>query len=309
VRSSVKNAPAAKTWRAFFVLAAVLVAAQAGRAQSKGYSPSPEYLQLGKPDQEEGRHIIAEFRQMGLAAGDFYLEFDLRVLPRRGPERVQHGQMWGSRNDQGAITRVVVKDEAGAERRLLVQNGPAPAIWSWQPGAAGTRRLGLAEQFLPVAQTDLTPFDLQMPFLFWNDFTFEGVARLRGRPAHRFLFLPPADVKAAHPALTGVRVSLDTQFHALVEIELIGEGGHPLKTVSLLELKKIQEQWIELKKVPEQWIMKTIDLRDEATRNKTRFAFTGAALGLTFAPALFEPAALADDVQPPATGRIVRFGE
>jgi hypothetical protein len=179
-----------------------------------------------------------------------------------------------------------------------VQNGPQPAIWSWQAGAAGTRRLGLAEQFAPLAQTDLTPFDLQMPFLFWSDFTFEGVARLRGRPAHRFLFLPPAEVAAANPALTGVRVSLDSQFHALVETELIGEGGRVLKSVSLLELKKTQEQWI----------MKTIDLRDEATRNKTRFTFTGAALGLSLAPALFEPGALADNVQPPAAERVVRFG-
>ena len=299
MRFSVKSSPAAKTWRAFFILAVVLAAALDGRAQGKGYSPPPQYLQLGKPDQEEGRHIIAEFRQMGLAAGDFFWEFDLHILPRRGPERVQHGQMWGTRNDQGALTRVVLKDEAGVERRLLVQNGPQPAIWSWQPGAAGAQRLGLAEQFLPLAQTDLTPFDLQMPFLFWNDFTFEGVARLRGRPAHRFLFLPPPAVAAAYPALTGVRVSLDTQFHAPVETELIGEGGRVLKTVSLLELKKTQDQWI----------VKTIDFRDEATRNKTRFAVTGAAMGLTFAPGLFEPATLADDVQPPAAGRIVRFGE
>ncbi len=299
MRFFVKSTPAAKTWRAFCVLAACLVAALDGRAQGKGYQPPPEYLQLGKPDQEEGRRIIADFRKMGLAAGDFYLEFDLHVMPRRGPERVQHGQLWGSRNDQGAVSRVVLKDETGGERRLLVQNGPQPAIWSWQTGAAAPQQLGLAEQFSPLDQTDLTPFDLQMPFLFWNDFTFEGVARLRGRPAHRFLFLPPADVKAAHPALTGVRVSLDTQFHAPVETELLGEGGHPTKTVSLLELKKVQEQWM----------VKTIDFRDEATRNKTRFAVTGAALGLTFSPALFEPGALADDVQAPGAERIVRFGQ
>ena len=297
------------TWRAFFVLAAVLAASLDGRAQGKGYRPPPEYLQLGKPDQEEGHRIIADFRRMGLAVGDFYLEFDLRVLPRRGPERVQHGQMWGSRNDQGAVSRVVLKDETGGERRLLVQNGPQPAIWSWQTGAAAAQRLGLAEQFLPLAQTDLTPFDLQMPFLFWSDFTFEGVARLRGRPAHRFLFLPPPEVAAAQPALTGVRVSLDTQFHAPVETELIGEGGRVLKTVSLLELKKVPEQLIEQQKIPEQWMVKTIDFRDEATRNKTRFSVTGAALGLDFTPALFDPAALADDVQPPAAERIVRFGQ
>jgi hypothetical protein len=285
-------APAPTTWRAFFFGALALVAALDAPAQGRRYRPQPDYVQLGAPDQEEGKRVLAESRRLGIA-GDYYLEFQLRVMPRRGAERLERGQLWGTRNDQGALLRVVLKDDAGHERRLLVQNGPQPAIWSWQPGAAAPQKLGIADQFAPLAQTDLTPFDLQMPYLYWNDFTFEGVAKVRGRPAHRFLFFPPPDVAAAFPALTGVRISLDTQYRALVDTELIGEGGKPLKAISLVDLKKIQEQWI----------VKTIDLRDEKTRNKTRFTVDAAALGLNFSGALFEPAALTDDVKPPALER------
>ena len=69
-----------------------------------------------------------------------------------------------------------------------------------------------------------------MSFLYWTDFVYEGVARVRGRPAHSFLLYPPADVAAARPELTGVRVLLDTQFQQLVQAEQLGAKGASVKT-------------------------------------------------------------------------------
>jgi hypothetical protein len=154
--------------------------------------------------------------------------------------------------------------------------------------------LGPDALFDPLAGTDLTAFDLQMPFLYWNDFVFEGLARVRGRPAHVFLMYPPAEVSARRPELTGVRVYLDTQFNALVQAEQIGVENRSLKSITILDLKKVDEQWIP----------KSIDVRDELTRNKTRFAVTGAALGLDLLPTLFESEFLANAIQPPPAGRI-----
>jgi hypothetical protein len=62
-----------------------------------------------------------------------------------------------------------------------------------------------------------------------------------------------------------------------------------------------------LKKVGEFWIPKTFDVRDEVTREKTRFDVTAAALGLDFSRSLFEPAQLDDDIRPPAA-KVVRMG-
>jgi hypothetical protein len=260
-------------------------------AQSR-YRPPPSYLQLSQPDQAQGRQILEQFRQEGIR-GDYYLEFELRVMPRRGDERVLHGALWGSRNAAGPISRVSIQPPAAgaAELRLLVQGGPAPALWRWtgESGAAAAR-LGVAELFTPVAGTGLTPFDLQMPFLYWPDFVYEGLVRVAGRPAHQFLLYPPPDMAASHPELTGVRVFLDTQYVALVEAELIGEGGKPLKAVSLLDLKKLADQWL----------VKSIDLRDETTREKTRFTVTAAALNQQFAPAVFDAANLAEPAPVPA---------
>lgn len=264
----------------------------------KGYQPPPNYAQYGKPDQEQGREILEQFRRQGIA-GDYYLAFELRVIPRHGAERVLRGRLWGSRNATGPVSRVSVSPpDAGAapEIRLLVQSGASPALWRWNGGAGGSaEQLGVAALFEPVAGTDLTPFDLQMPFLFWPEFVYEGLTRMRGRPAHQFLLYPPAEVAERHPALRGIRAYLDTQYTALVQAEFIGEGGRALKVLSVLDLKKIGDQWI----------VKSIDLRDEITRDKTRFVVTAAALKQQFASQIFDPAHLADPAEVPAGSALV----
>jgi len=264
-----------------------------GYSQSKTYRPPPNYVQFGKPDQAEGKRIIEDFRQRGLPS-DMFLEFVLQVMPRRGEGKTVAARLWAGKNEKGPIWRLeLAPNDATAQQRLLVQNGPQSLLWSWRPGAAVTP-LGLDALFDRLADTDLTAFDLQMPFLFWNDFVFEGVARVRGRPAHVFLMYPPAEVTARRPELTGVRVYLDTQFNALVQAEQIGAENRLLKSITILDLKKVDEQWIP----------KSIDVRDEETRNKTRFAVTGAALGLDLLPTLFEPTTLGDSVEAPPASRI-----
>ena len=261
--------------------------------QPKTYRPPPNYVQFGKPDQAEGRRIIEDFRLRGLPSG-LYLEFELQVMPRRGEGRTVPARLWIGRNEKGPIWRLeLAPDDVTAQQRLLVQNGPQSALWSWRLGSTVTP-LGVDALFDRLADTDLTAFDLQWPFLFWNDFVYEGLARVRGRPAHVFLMYPPAEVTARRPALTGVRIYLDTQFNALVQAEQIGAENSLLKSITILDLKKIDEQWIP----------KSIDVRDEETRNKTRFMVTGAAVGLDLLPTLFEPASLGDAVQPPSAERI-----
>ncbi len=291
--------------RIFFLwLFAMALAAQA----QPRFLPQPEFGQFGAPDQAEGRRVLEDFRAKGIA-GDYFLEFELHVLPRRGDERVLAGQLWGTRTDQGPLSRVAIVTDAvkKTELHLLIQNGPAPAGWSCDGSDAAKPldRLGalspsngsldVAALFAPVAGTNLTVFDLQMPFLYWPDFAYQGLTRLRGRPTHQFLLQPPRDFAEKYPALKGVRVFLDTQFNALVQVELVGHDGQTLKTISLLELKRIGEQWIP----------KTFDVRDEVTRDKTRFLVKGAALGLTLPREIFARDKLMETINPPDAKSIV----
>ena len=279
--------------RAFFISALLGLTVLAGAAP--GSNPPPEaYVQFGQPDQAEGRRVLAQFRAAGIA-GEYYLEFDLRVMPRRGDEQVFHGRLWGGRNGQGAVSRVVVADATGHERRLLIQNGERSAVWR-SDAASDTPRS--VESFEPlVPGVELTAFELQMPFIYWPDATLLSVSRIRSRPAHVFLFRPPADWAAQHPEISGVRAYLDTQFNAPVQTELLDRQGRVLRTLSLVDLKKIGDQYI----------VKSIDLRNDATRDKTRFQVTAAALGLEFSRVVFEPAHLSEPLQPPEAGRLTRI--
>ncbi|WP_438483062.1 outer membrane lipoprotein-sorting protein [Oleiharenicola lentus] len=278
----------------------MLIAVPGGlKAQATRYRPAANYTAGGKADQSEGAKILSDFRQAGIA-GTYWLEFQLRVMPRKGDERTLKGHLLGSRNEHGPISRLTLAGGDGgiaAERRWLIQSGPKPAAWQWAGDTAKTAELAAGDAFTSIGGTDLTLFDLQMPFIYWPDFIYEGVAKVRGRPAHSFLFYPPADLAAARPALTGVRVLLDTQFQALVQAELLGAKGASEKTISILDLKKTGEQWI----------VKSIDLRNNLTRDKTRITFTAASLNLTLPADTFSPDALAQEPLALAEAKIERF--
>lgn len=291
------NIAPAPRWRAFFVSLCVVVLCTAGvRAAQSGANALPPLAQTGKPDAAGARALLERFRATG-PAGDYYLEFELHALPRRGDEKVYRGQLWGSRNDQGAISRVELKDAAGQSHRWLLQNGAAAAIWTRvadgpaEPAPEGALLTPL------IPGLELSAFDLLMPYLYWPDFELTRIDRIRGRPAYTFMFRAPAAFAKAYPGVAFVRAYLDTQFNVLMQAERLDANGRVLTTFSLGELKKISEQWM----------IKSIDLRNEASRDKTRFLVTAAALGLELAPGVFEPARLAADVAGPRTDQLMRL--
>lgn len=243
--------------------------------------PAPKFLSA-RPDQAEGERLLQSFRHVGIQ-GAYWLRFELRVMPRRGPERHFSGEMFGTQGKQGPLTKLSVTDPAstaGNRTQLyLLHGGGAAAAWAWNAGERGVTPASVDREGLlvPLEGTDLTLFDLLMPFLHWSDFVYEGVANVRGRPAHALLLYPPAPAVPGVPS--AVRVFLDTQFSALTQTEWLDAAGRPLKTVTVLDLKKTGEQWV----------VKSIDLRNHATRAKTRFAVKEIATGLELPRRMFEP--------------------
>lgn len=280
-------------WRAFFVFAAVALAAHAAAPPSQ---PAP-LAQIGKPDAAEAARILEQFRQSGIA-GQYYLEFELQQLPRRGETRVFSGRMWGSRNRVGAVERISVTGADGQERRLLVQHGTTPAAWRWREGKAELLQAdALFESLVPGVE--LSAFDLLMPFLAWPNPTVERILRVRGRPAHEFIFRPPANLVPGGGALAAVRSCFDAQYNAPVQTELLAANGTVLKTLALVDLKKVADQWI----------VKSLEVRDEARRDKTRLLVTGAAMNLVLPESVFTPAALERAPAPPSPERVVDLGK
>ncbi len=179
---------------------------------------------------------------------------------------------------------------------MLVQNGGQPAVWRLANGVPV--EMDSTAIFAPlVAGVNISVFDVQMPFLYWPGVTLEKITRMRGRPAHLFVFRPPAEFAAKNSHLGAMRTYLDTQYNAPTQIESLDRNGRVTKTLTLLDLKKVGEQWIP----------KSFEVRDETTRDKTRWIVTAAALNLALPASIFLPASLVDHVPSPESGSIIKI--
>lgn len=259
--------------------------------------PAPRFLQ-DKRDEVEGARALEQFRRAG-PAGDYWLEFELRILPRNGEERTLRGQLFGTMRPQGPLSRLVLPGAGGVatEQRWLFGAAGTGGAWQWRPGETAGSAIGLEQSLAPLAGTDVTLFDLQMPFLSWPERVYEGLAKVRGRPAHTYLLYAPADVRSVQPELAAVRVSLDGQFLALVQAEFLSAEGKSLKTISVLEVKKLGEEWI----------VKSVDVRNARTRDKTRFQVVAGALGQAWRRTAFEAERLGEENPAVPAGAVQRF--
>lgn len=251
------------------------------------------------PAKEDPAVVLAQFRQSVWQEPTFG-EFELRQMPRRGPEHVYHGRFWGARNENGPVTRFEIDGANGAPaRHFLIQGGPDPQIWTSDgPGAGKPDAASLLKPLVPGIE--ITPFDLlPMPYLYWLDSELVGIQRIRGRQAYVFMMTPPGDFTAANPGVRAVRAYLDAQYDALEQSEVLRPDGSVSKTLSLLELRKVGQRWIP----------KDMDIRNEATRDKTRLSLTAVGIGVPMNPSVFDPSLLGSRASTPSAGQVERIAQ
>ena len=261
-------------------------------AQHKSNRLRPRYLSNSPPDPERGREILTHFRSLGVA-GDYYLEFNLEILPRRGKKSDVPGRMWGSRQINGPVFRADIGNSSnGPIDRVVAHNGPDSHSWrySTEREQAAVTEFDDRTMMESIGGTGLTMFELQRPFEHWPNFVYEGTTEVRGRAVHAFLMYPPDSFAAIHPDIGGVRLHLDANFHALMQAVVLDAEETPIRKLTVMDLKKLGDPWIP----------KSIDVRDEKTRDKVRFKVTAAALDLDFASQLFDPESLRVEIAPPA---------
>lgn len=271
--------------RYIWLLAPLLLITGLGEAlgQPQG-RPRPAFVAPTQITREEGEQFLDTFRRSGMA-GDYAWDFRLIVRPRRGEEMIYQGRIWGTFTPTGPVTRLRIAEPDAEVIDLLLQNGPRPRAWRWDPASGKGEPVDGAALFRPVlASSDYTIFDLIMPFVYWQEWEYEGTARVRGRPAHHFLMYPPAGDPAQDRA-GGVRMIIDAAFNALLRAEWVNERGRALRTFSVVSFKKVGEHWI----------VRTIDLTDPVTRDRTRFDVTAAAVGLELPREIFSPESLGSE--------------
>ncbi|MEZ5277372.1 MAG: hypothetical protein R3F07_13400 [Opitutaceae bacterium] len=255
-------------WRLCLVLGLVGSCLWTGLPAQPRNRPPPQYRTWGEPDQAKGLALLESFRASWMP-GDYFLSFSLRTYGSgRSVDRI-HGRIFGGRGPSGPASLIDIAERDGEPvfLRYLIQNGPDPTVWRLDGEGMEPRQLNGEELSEPLFGTDITPFDLQLPYLYWKDFIYEGVTRYRGRPTEVFILYPPADELDLYPAITGVRLYLDSQFNAMMQAAILDENLEVVKELNLLEIRKVEESWIA----------KTIDVR-RPNGMKTRFRVEAASM-------------------------------
>ncbi|MFP4282114.1 MAG: outer membrane lipoprotein-sorting protein [Opitutales bacterium] len=254
-------------------------------AQSRGRIP-PNLRDPARLDEAEGARVLEAFRRLPVA-GDFVYAIELVHEPRRAPTRVYEGFFSGGWHD-GLRTRLDLRpaDEDAGPQRFLQWNGADPRLWTYSPSHDATSEArsadaaALHESVLPGLA--LTPFDLQMPFLYWPDYAYEGSGRLKGRGVHHFLLYPPSE----DPRYTGigaVRVAIEENFNVAMRVETLDEAGEVTKRFEVQAVKKVGDQWI----------VRRIDFMDRVSGDRTRLVVTAAQVESALPPSLLTPDGLA----------------
>ncbi len=265
------NKPVIKAALSFLVAGAAL---SVSLAQPR-LRPPASYVQPTPPSPEEGAAILSQSRNIGLS-GPCYLEFKIETRPRRGKEIRMAGRWFGSRAVSGPLTRFELAPGGDRNVIAIVHGGSHPAAWKGETGGPFEKLAG-AGLLENLEGTRVSAADVQTPFMHWTDFVYEGLARFRGRPTHVFLLYPPNEDTERYPGIGGARVFIDTAYEAISQAQWLDEAGSALKTITILDLKKIDGRWI----------VKSFEIRDEKTRDKTRFVVTAAALDVDLPADLF----------------------
>jgi len=252
-----------------------------------GGEPASRFME--RIDAEEGAQRLDTFRRQRLD-GDFCFEFELAHKPRRGRTIPYKGIMWGSWNESGPITRFRVSSARLKEGEstnspegveLIIQNGVTPQAWIRRNDGSDFELIEGEALFEPIMPGLLySPFDLQMPFVYWKDFTYEGPTLVgASRVAQQFLMQPPATSASAQRGISGVRVGLDDTYNALWRIEVVNAESEISSRFAVESFKKVQGQYI----------VKRITLTDYNSRDRTTFEVKAAALGISLNRNLFCP--------------------
>lgn len=246
--------------------------AQRERELSKSTLPTTE---------ADGAETLRLFRAQRIV-GDYAFDLSLRHYPRRAPAFETTGQLLGTWNAVAGGPRMRLRLADG--REVLLQGGPQAEAWQREHKGDDWHELLPDAWFEPLAADMLyTPFDLLMPYVWWEEYRYLGRDRSRGRTTEVFLLYPPENLRRAWPRLGAVRMELDAQFNALVRVQLLGVQGEPWRRLQVVSFQQFEEQWL----------LKSVEAFDVESRAKTRLQIEAVALDLELEAALFVPGATA----------------
>lgn len=224
---------------------------------------------------EGATEVLNNFRNQRVL-GDYAMRFILEKTDIKGTKTSLFGNMWGGRRDDSNVIRLdIPKQKTFSGLELLVYGGKDAKAWMI-PGEGKLETLDETKYSKPIVEEFVfTPFHILMPFIYWNDSTYTGGTKVKGRKVQIFELKPPKDYSAD---ISMVRIYLDDVYNALIKAEIFAKDGSMETELTVSTIKKIQEQWIA----------KKIDLIDSKRKDKLSFQVKQAALNLDIENSIFQ---------------------
>jgi len=224
--------------------------------------------------------------------GDTVLRATLIHYPRSGRPVEWRAVIWIRWKEGRPIYRIVAQPEAeaagGSSGIAYLIDSTRKSLWRWRQGDEAVERLADGSWNQPMFPgLHLSAFDLVGGFLFLNPVVDLGSARLKGRPARLYEFPAPAD--GFDEEVAYYRVGLDERFHAPLLAEALGPDGDVLRSLEVLNLRQIGEDWM----------IRATDFHDHRQRERVRLRVDAAALRVTSDWEWTDPEALSDPTQFP----------
>ncbi len=219
---------------------------------------------------------------------NYCFHFQLKHKPRRGRTVYYEGIMYGSLNETGPVSRVkIYPNKIGDESLvglspidMIVQNGFSPKVWIRRRNSDAFTLIEDDSLFEPIFDGILyTPFDFQMPFIFWNKYAYEGPSRVLSRIGQKFLMFPPEGSPAELNGVVAVRVSIDDTYYALLRAEVLQGDNEVRSQFTVRGIKKIRDRYI----------VKEVELKNVLTKDATTFRVKAASIGLKQSDSIFNP--------------------
>lgn len=244
---------------------------------------------------ESAQERLSDYRSFLLSESNgsrfhegYSLQIQLRHMPSRGSETVWTGILCGPFLGSG-VSRLSVgrNTQKNNFTNFLLKNGEDPKFWNFTSNELEPNLISPEESLEPLVQgVNQTPFDLLMPFVFW-DGKYINSGKVAGRPTHIFAFTCPPWVTKVKPHWQIITLALDNEYGAPLRVEVLGKGQIAERTLILRSFKKMGNRWI----------VKEIDCRDRKSRSVTRMKVVSAALGLDLDESLFRPENLVQPIQ------------
>lgn len=243
-------------------------------------------LEIPNLSPDEASAFMHRFRNTKLAS-DFVFDFHLKHIPARGRPTVYSGHLAGTWNQQGPLQRIELAefDElADNNTSWLISGGMEPAIYEGTPVASeATEVWGRVEESRVASEsliplTPITAFDLQLPFVFWENFEWVRSQRVLGRPAYIYDMRPATPIETSRGKIARVRLYIDADFAALLRAEYFDESDAQIRQLKVLSFKEVSGQWIP----------KVLDFVETGSREKVRFEVRAAALNQLVPRSVFD---------------------